>query len=154
MNTIEFQKLLRAIVRDAKALKDKHTSEHDTPVNYVAIFSHSADEYEALLALARLCGRPVHTTPTGPLFHIAPLDTVAGLLKLLKVRAPDPNRLERGDADFTVTDYAPFKRQYLSKPGFKLIPRENFEMVELIDPSFNVLAYFSNPPLDQQLGIV
>jgi hypothetical protein len=41
----------------------------------------------------------------------------------------------------------------LSKEGFKLIEREDFEMIELMDSEFNVRAYFSNPPLDERLKV-
>ena len=81
------------------------------------------------------------------------MKTVAGLLKLLKIRHPDSTRPERGDADFTVTNFVVFKKKYLSKKEFKLIKRKNFEMIELMDPEFDVRAYFSNPPLDKQLNI-
>lgn len=98
-------------------------------------------------------GNVIKETPTGPLFHITPLNTVAGKLQLLKIRKPDATRPELGDADFTVTNYAEFKKKCLSQRGFKLIVRENFEMIELVDPQFNVRAYFSNPPLNEQLKI-
>ncbi len=92
-------------------------------------------------------------TSTGPLFKIAPLQTVAGPLQLLKIRKPDPTRTERGDADFTVSDYPTFKAKYLQRPGFRLIERPEMEMVELVDLTFNVRAYFSNPTLMKQLEI-
>ena len=39
--------------------------------------------------------------------------------------------------------------------GFLLIVKnDNFEMIELVDSNFNIRVYFSNPPLDKQLGIV
>jgi hypothetical protein len=71
----------------------------------------------------------------------------------LKIRKPDATRFERGDADFTIIDYPNFKSNYLANPGFKLIERKGFEMIELIDSAFNARAYFSNPTLDQQLGL-
>jgi hypothetical protein len=103
--------------------------------------------------LAEKIGKLIKDTPTGPLFNITPLDTKAGKLKLVKIRLPDETRLERGDADFTVRDYSAFKKDCLTKPGFKLISRDSSEMIELMDPNFNVRAYFSNPPLDRQLGL-
>ncbi|MBI5220288.1 MAG: hypothetical protein HY978_00420 [Candidatus Liptonbacteria bacterium] len=53
----------------------------------------------------------------------------------------------------SVDHYAEFKTAHLGQPGFSLIPREGYEMIELIDPEFDVRVYFSNPPLTQQLGI-
>jgi hypothetical protein len=92
-------------------------------------------------------------TPTGPIFLLkSPLNTAGGILRLVKIRSPDPARPQRGDADFTVPDYLAFKRQFLGNKGFSLIERPGIEMIELVDPKFDVRAYFSNPPLDSQLG--
>jgi hypothetical protein len=152
MNIEEFKNLIQDIVKESGRLKDKHTDQKDASVNYAAIFCQSDKEYNDFLNLANQLGRVFKETQTGPLFLID-LDTESGKLKLLKIRKPDETRKERGDADFTVDDYNSFKENYLSKPGFSLIERDNFEMMELIDPNFNVRTYFSNPPLDQQFGL-
>lgn len=153
MDVAEFRKLINEIVGQARKLKDNYTSEKNACVNYCAIFSHTLEEYNELVAVANKLGRVIEDTPTGPLFLVEPLETVAGQLKLVKVRKPDEARKERGDADFTVSDYSSFKETYLSKPGFKLITRPKFEMIELAAKDFNVLTYFSNPPLDKQFGV-
>jgi pimeloyl-ACP methyl ester carboxylesterase len=154
METSELETLVKEIVRRAKELKDRHTEERSAPVNYACVFCHSEEEYDDLVEAANRIGKVVDNTPTGPLFHIKPIDTVAGSLKLLKVRMPDETRPERGDADFTVQDYKAFKASSLPKPGFKLIERKGMEMIELSVDGFGVRAYFSNPPLDKQLGLV
>jgi hypothetical protein len=149
-----FRPMILDIVRQATKLKDAYTSEESAPVNYACIFAQSQAEYDEFVKSASDIGKIIDNTSSGPLFRIDPLDTVSGKLQLLKVRMPDATRPERGDADFTVSDYPTFKRKYLAKQGFKLIKKENFEMIELMDPySFNVRAYFSNPPLDKQLNI-
>jgi hypothetical protein len=149
-----FRPMILDIVKQAAKLKDTYTSEEAAPVNYACIFAQSQEEYDAFIKSANEIGKIIDNTPSGPLFKIDPLDTVSGRLQLLKVRAPDTTRPERGDADFTVSDYPTFKRRYLAKPGFRLIKKDKFEMIELMDSySFNVRAYFSNPPLDKQLGI-
>lgn len=153
MNTEDLKLLVQQIVEQARALKDTHTDQDTAPVNYACIFSQSEDEYRTFLTTAEKFGTVVRETPNGPLFRIAPLDTVAGPLQLLRIRVPDPTRPERGDADFTIADYPAFKKRYLGKPGWKLIPKEHFEMLELVDPAFSVRAYFSYPPLTEQLGI-
>ena len=122
-------------------------------MNYACIFSQSNEEYNGLVKSARMIGSVIKETPTGPLFRISPLETVSGVLKLLKIRIPDDTRPEMGDADFTVQNFPEFKKKYLPKKGFKLIKRGNFEMIELADTGFDVRAYFSNPPLDEQLRI-
>jgi len=153
MNVEDLKALVQEIVKQACKLKDAHITETNATVNYAAIFAQSQQEYEKLLVAVKQIGKIIKETPTGPLFQINPLATVAGKLQLLKIRAPDKTRPERGDADFTITDYPAFKKTYLSKPGFKLIERQDFEMIELIDLQFNVRAYFSYLPLDQQLGL-
>jgi hypothetical protein len=145
--------LVEDIVKDAELLKNKHIKDDDSKVNYACIFSQTQEEYQELVAVSSKLGKVVKETPSGPLFHIQPIKTVAGNLQLLKIRLPDATRPERGDADFTISNYPGFKEEYLSKKGFKLIPRDNFEMIELMDPESDVRAYFSYPPLDEQLGI-
>ncbi|HBV33205.1 TPA: hypothetical protein DEB72_01580 [Patescibacteria group bacterium] len=147
------EKLVKEIVKDASDLKDKYISQKKAPVNYACVFAQSDAEYKDLSEAVKTVGQVVKETKSGFLYHINDLETDSGRLQLLKIRIPDATRPERGDADFTVTNYESFKNTYLSKPGFKLIPRENFEMMELMDRGFNVRAYFSNPPLDEQLGL-
>jgi len=106
-----------------------------------------------MVEVAHQLGSVVQETPTGPVFQIKPISTVAGALRLLKIRRPDPKRPERGDADFTVTNYDSFKNKYLGKPGFSLIKRTNMEMIELIDPSYDVIAYYSYPTLADVLKL-
>ena len=153
MKTKEIKKLIREIVEQAVDLKNKHTAENDAPVNYAAIFAQSQPEYNELLEVVKEFGSVIKETSTGPLFKINLIATPAGRLQLLKIRQPNKTRPERGDADFTLTDYPSFKKIYLNKPGFKLIERATMEMIELMDKDFKVRAYFSFPPLDQQLGL-
>ena len=153
MTKEELQKMIQLIVSQAKEMKDKHMAGDDSSVNYAAIFSQDDDEYEDLIEAIKEFGEVILDTKTGSLFKITPLDTAAGDLKLVKIRKPDKTRPERGDADFTVDDYGKLKKEFLGKEGFKLIEREDFEMIELMDSEFNVRAYFSNPPLDKQLKV-
>jgi len=145
--------LIQGIVQKSCELKNKHTTEKNAQVNYAAIFSQSEKEYNEIYELVKQIGKVAQNTPTGDLFEIEGIDTGSGTLRLLKIRKPDATRPEWGDADFTVADYLAFKNTYLLKPGFKLIEREDFEMIELTDPTFNVRVYFSHPPLDKQLGL-
>ena len=153
MNPEEFKTLIQLIVAEASKLRDARTTEHGAPVNYACVFSQSEQGYESLLTAVRQLGNAVQETAMGPVFYIEPLNTVAGNLRLVKIRKPDPKRTERGDADFTVADYPTFRKTYFSKPGFRIIERPNMEMIELADPAFNVLAYFSNPPLGKVLNL-
>lgn len=153
MNPEEFKTLIQTIVAEASKLRDARTTAQGAPVNYACVFSQNEQEYELFLAVAKQLGKIVQETAMGPVFYIEPLSTVAGNLRLVKIRKPDPKRTERGDADFTVTDYLTFKKAYFGKPGFRIIERPNMEMLELADPAFNILAYFSNPPLGKVLNL-
>ncbi len=153
MNTKEFKTEIKNIVKNAAALKNKHTSYKNAPVNYACIFSRNMTEYDDLVSTAHKIGKVIKNTRTGLIFQIHPLKTASGNLRLLKIRLPDATRPELGYADFTISNFSGFKKKYLSKNEFKLIKRRNFEMVELIEHKFNVRAYFSSPPLNEQLGI-
>jgi len=153
MDTEDLKVKVKEIVEKATALKNKHIDDKNTPVNYACIFSQSREEYDELLEVTRKIGNVIKETPTGLLFHIKPLQTISGTLKLLKIRIPDPTRPELGDADFTISNFSKFEKKYLSKSGFTLIKKDNFVMIELMDSNFDVRVYFSNPPLDVQLDI-
>jgi len=153
MEIEDLKNLVKDIVKEATVLKNKHIEYKDSLVNYACIFSHTKEEYDELLGATKEIGRIIKETLTGFLFYIEPLETISGVLKLLKIRIPDPTRIERGDADFTIQNFPKFEKKYLHKPGFKIMKKDVFYMIELIDNDFNVRAYFSNPPLDMQLNI-
>ncbi len=149
----DLRALTKEIVEQAHRLSRKHTGERDAPVNYACIFAQSDAEFSVMVAFAKELGNVVDETPTGPVFLIEGLPTSAGEVRILKIRRPDSKRPERGDADFTVRNFAVFKEKNLGRPGFGLITRPNMEMIELIDSSFDVLAYYSHPTLADVLGI-
>lgn len=153
MNKEEIITITRDIVRDAKKLSALHTNQGDAPVNYACIFSQNMSEYNKMVDIVNQFGSVASETSSGPVFKIPSITTESGSLQILKIRRPDPKRLERGDADFTVLDFSSFKNKYLNKDGFSLIKRENMEMIELIDTSFDVIAYYSNPILVDVLNI-
>lgn len=149
----ELQILVNDIVEKAQSLKDKHTDELSAPVNYACIFAHNQAQYDRIGSILKRWGELVHETETGFIYKIPALETSAGKLHLLKLRKPDSSRPQIGDADFTVSNYSIFKEKYLSRDGFKLIERPEMEMIELKDPKFNVLVYFSFPTLEKVLEV-
>lgn len=132
----------------ATALKNKYTKERNATAAWACIFAQNNDEYNELLDEAKKFGSILKETSSGPIFILD--EAIGGTIKVLKIRKFDPNKKERGDADFTISNYNIFKEENLNKANFKLIPRDNFEMLELMDPNTNVLAYFSNPPIEEQ----
>lgn len=143
MKKEELLKIIDYLIAECTKLKDKYVEEKNLDVDYVCIFSQNKNEYSELLKVAQTLGKIVNNTSTGPVFAFDSPSSIAGDPKILKIRKPDPTRPQRGDVDFN-TDYQKFKNKYLDNKRFTLIKRENFEMIELKDDSFNVLVYFSS----------
>ena len=165
MDIDELLEIVKEIVEKADDLKVRYTAEREAKVNYACIFSQNDDEYEIFRKILEENGNAVlEETSTGPLFRIKDLDTIAGTLKLLKIRKYDDKHPDLGDADFTVSNYSKFKEECLKKPenfklilkkpeNFKLISGDGYEMIELTETGSDVRAYFSNPPIDEEMGI-
>lgn len=153
MNNDKILELVNYIAKAGIKLKDKYVDERDLEIDYIAIFSQNKTEYDALYKAAEKMGKVADNTPTGDVFELhKSIESIIGNPKLLKIRKPDITRPQRGDADFN-SDYKNFKEKYLNNKRFTLIKRDDFEMIELKDESFDVLAYFSNTPLSKRLGI-
>lgn len=147
------QNTVRTIVEQANTLRLKHAAEFEGAVSYCCMFSQSQKQFEHFVTIAKSVGKIATITNTGPVFIVPAVETAAGVLRVFKVRSIDQTRKELGDADFSLTKYSDFKARYLGTEGFKLITRSEFEMIELTDSTFNVRAYFSNPPVEMHSGI-
>lgn len=153
MNPDDILKIANYIAQECIKLKDKYVDKKDLEVDYIAIFSQSKNEYKALCKTAAMIGKVVDKTPTGDVFKLHKrITSIIGNPQLLKIRVPDTTRPQKGDVDFN-SDYKNFKDKYYDNKRFKLIIREEFEMLELKDEKFDVLVYFSNTPLTKRLGI-
>jgi hypothetical protein len=144
---------IRAIVTSANQLRLRHAPTYEARISYSAIFCQNNAQFDSLKVELDAIGRVADETPTGPVYIVPEMPTAGGLLKIVKLRAPDPTRPEQGDADFALENYPEFKAANLGRPGFRLIEREHFEMIELIDRDFAVRAYFSHPPVEEQPAI-
>ena len=154
MNVTDVYNLVKKIVSKSNDLKNKYTDETFAKVNYACIFCKDTDEYNCYIELLKKDNnRIIEDTYSGPLFRLKGLDTVAGTLKLLKIRKYDDKHQDLGDADFTVKNYSEFKDKYINNSNFKLINGEGYEMLELMEENNNIRTYFSNPPLDEELEI-
>lgn len=132
-------------------LKNKFTDATSAPVEFACIFCQNQEEYNQFTNAIQVLGKIVQDTRSGFTYLLNdPLQTTAGNLRLVKIRKPDPNRPERGDADFN-TDYSNFENKYQNDPKFELIKRENFEMPRLSDKNYNVMACFSSIPASKYL---
>lgn len=148
-----FISLITQLVEDTVKLKDSHTNQAGISIWYACIFSQNTNEYQVFCAIAENMGKVIKNTPTGLVFLISPLQTIAWPLRVLKIRLPDKTRPERGDADFNIPDYFSFKKEYLQKEGFTLIMRDTGEMIEFMEPQNNVRVYFSHPPVEVQMWL-
>lgn len=141
------------IVSRSTELKNKFTNASTAAVEFVCIFCHNEEEYKQFTNSIETVGKVVERTQSGFTYLLdKPIVTVSGPLRLVKIRKPDPQRLERGDADFN-TDYKNFKKRYQRNPGFELVKREAFEMLRLSSPNFDVMACFSSIPKSKLLGV-
>jgi hypothetical protein len=145
--------IISYIASHSTELKNKYTNESKTPVEFVCIFCQNKEEYKDFTNSIKPLGKIVENTKSGFTYLLdKPISTVSGPLKLVKIRKPDPQRPERGDADFN-TNYREFKKKYKNNSRFEFIKRETFEMLRLSDPAFDVMACFSNLPKSKDLGI-
>jgi len=141
------------IVRRSTELKNKCTNASSAPVEFSCIFCQNEEEYKQFTGEVETLGKIAERTQSGFTYLLdKPIETVAGPLRLVKIRKPDVQRVERGDADFN-TDYENFKEKYQNNSGFELIKRESFEMLRLSDSNFDVMACFSNVPKSKILCI-
>lgn len=146
-------KTINYIVNRSTELKNRFTDESSAPVEFACIFCQKEKEYKGFTNSIESLGKIVERTPSGFTYLLNKhIKTVAGPLRLIKIRKPDPKRPERGDADFN-TDYKNFKKKYQGSPGFELIKRETFEMLRLSDPNFDVMACFSSIPKSKELAL-
>lgn len=120
-----------------KIVKDKY------PISTLTIFSHYPDEFEQLKKILFELGELDHEN-NGPFVKLyKPIQLSNNKLELLRVRQPDPYRMQVGCNDFEVPDYKEFKKQFLDEnpDNLRLIVRPKYEMIEFFDPDYDVLAY-------------
>jgi hypothetical protein len=148
------ENLIQNIVKEAENLKNKYTDQKNIPVFYACIFCQNDYEYENFIKEGYKMGKKIQEKPNSLLFRIKPIETSAGKLEILRIRQPDEKFRERGDADFVVNDYQSFKEKYSNQSEFKIIPRDNSEMIELYKEGENVRVYFSAPELVKSLSLL
>ena len=145
-------KTITYIANRSTELKNRYTDAPTAPIEFACIFCQNGEKYNKYTNEIEKLGKIVEKTPKGYTYLLdVPLKTIAGPLRLVKIRKPD-FRLERGDADFN-TDYETFKNRYQRDPRFELVQYETFEMLRLSSPDYDVMACFSNIPKSKDLGI-
>jgi len=147
----ELQQIILYLLRiGRKSLNRLNLPENAQP-DVAAIFCLDQFELGRLTTQIELIGKEVEETETGITYLLdTPYAVENDSVRLIKLRHPDPTRIWRGDVDYKLAEYN--KYQLLSIADSKLIERPGYSMVEITDPLSDVLLYFSNPPLSQDLG--
>ena len=117
--------------------------DEEFPIEPLTIFSHYPTEFENLKKILFELGSQTIEV-NGPYVKLhSPIQLPHNKLENLRIRQPDPYRIQVGCNDFVVPDYEAFKRKYLTnKPNnLRLIQRPEYDMIEFFDPDFDVLAY-------------
>lgn len=134
----------------------------DELIDSLTLFAHFPDEYEQLQRLALQRGA-LHGENNGPRVKLhQPLkiavahlerngrpETRYTTVRFLRIRHPDPYRMQVGccdlKADFYSQDfvYALTRNDHSISP--RLIKRPTYDMLELFDPGLDVLAYVVQP---------
>jgi hypothetical protein len=111
-------------------------------IKSLTVFVHSQSEFELLTAILAKIGKPYNYN-NGPRVELyEPIEVGENRITHLRIRKPDLERQQVGCNDFE-TDYETFKSEYLSRypNNLSLIKRPEYEMIELYDEEFDVLAY-------------
>ena len=129
------------------ASKASELSKRVTGIEYqivtLTVFAHYPEEYEKLREISLELGEFDHENNGVFVKLHEPINLSSGKLELLRIRKPDPYRMQVGCCDFEVGDYERFKRAYLQKnsQSLRLIERPEYEMIEFFSPDYDILAY-------------
>ncbi len=112
------------------------------PIRSLTVFSHSQEEFEFLIKILEKLGKPYNYNNGPRVALYEPIEVGESHITHLRIRKPDPERLQVGCNDFE-TDYESFKKDYLPNhpENLRLIKRPEYEMIGFYDSSFDVLAY-------------
>jgi len=112
-------------------------------ITSLTIFAHYPDEFERLAKIIQNLGT-LFNDINGPRITLRePIRVENNTITHLRIRKPDPYRMQVGCNDFVIEDYFAFKEKYLSKNpnNLRVIERGDYEMIEFFDPDYDVLAY-------------
>ena len=141
----ELQETVAYIVTEASALVHRILGK-TFPITSLTVFAHSPEEYAMHVALLFELGSPFDEQ-NGPRVTLhEPMVVGRHRITHLRIRQPDPERPQVGCCDFD-TDYEAFSESYLKQfpNNLTYIMRPGYEMIELHDPEFDVLAYVVSP---------
>jgi hypothetical protein len=141
---VELQQAIAYVYEQSALLCEKVVSQK-LPSEYVTIFTHYETEYVNLINIINGWGES-SVVENGTKTNLNnPITVGENLIRELRIRKPDPYRMQVGCCDFTVNSYQSFKNSYLSgNKNLRVVSRPTFELIEFFDPDFDVLAYVSS----------
>ena len=154
-NAEQLNEALAYEVLEASKLCEKVTGEL-YPIESVSIFAHDEKEYAFLSRLLGTLGASVGENKGPRVTLHEPVVVGSNTVTHLRIRTPDDEHPQVGSNDFKVPDYFVFKSTYLSaRPeNLKLIVRPGYELIEMFDPTVDVLGYFLSEPERSKIGLV
>lgn len=138
----ELFEAIRYIASNITGLCKKTTGE-EYPISSLSVFAHYREEFVKLKKILLELGKLDHEN-NGPFVRLdKPIQLLKNEIRLIRVRKPDPYRMQVGCGDFIIPDYEEFKNKHLKKNenNLRLIKRPEYEMIEFFDPDYDVLAY-------------
>ena len=140
-NQKELVEVIKYVASETSKMAEKIVG-RTFPIKSLTVFAHSQSEFELLNEILAKIGKPYNYN-NGPRVELyEPIEVGENFITHLRIRKPDPERPQVGCNDFE-TDYGDFKSEYLSKHAnnLNLIKRPEYEMIELHDKEFDILAY-------------
>lgn len=139
------EELIRAMRYVAGATTDmvKEITGETLPIGPLTVFSHYPDEFERLCSVLLSMGSVTHQN-NGPFVRLnQPIEVDSQIITNLRIRTPDPYRMQVGCNDFIVSDYVKYKERVVASfsENVRVFDRPDFEMVEFYHPDYDVLAY-------------
>jgi len=130
----------------------------------IGIFCHYDDEFEFLKNLRKEMTEPSDNPDQKYFKLLEPIIIPAknGVPKTtythLYIRRPDPYRAQVGDVDFYMEpeEYAKLKQSLLDGKvikGARIFPRQDLDMIELVDPDIDACGYVSTNTMTQKVRI-
>lgn len=141
-NEKELVKGVKYVAKENTKLCKKLTGKK-LPISSITIFSHYRQEFQKLSAILHRLGS-LYDENNGPRVTLhKPIKAAGHRITQLRIRKPDPYRMQVGCSDFDV-NYEEFKTAFSKAKGLRIIRRQEYEMIEFFDPDFDVLAYVVN----------
>ncbi len=133
---------IQKIISEVQRLEKFCYPNFNFKINYLTIFSQSAEDFETLQKKLSALGEESEASNGFKYQLFSSIKFSDESINLIRIRKPDVHRPEFGCADLTYNenDYQTLRTIALEK-GLDVILRKGYEMIELSDFDINVYAY-------------